>query len=89
MIQRVIGILKIQPLKFCNANRLIYLPTIDFAVSALNRPVVVAVIVNGAFAIEQQTIFASLQCQSSVGAEEELIAHFGVCIGMFTVRIGA
>jgi hypothetical protein len=63
--------------------------TVDFAVSAVNRPVVVAVVVHSAFSVEQQTIFARFQCQSSVRAEEELIAMIWMFVGVFAMRIRA
>lgn len=63
--------------------------TIEFPFSTVDRPVVVAVIVNAAFAIEQQTVLTSLLCQGAIGAEEELIAALGMCIGLNAIRFGA
>lgn len=53
-------------------------------VAALDRPIVVAVIVHRSFAVEQQAVLALLQRQRAVGAEEELVTVLGV-----TVRLDA
>ena len=62
--------------------------TIVFAVAAvrLEVPVVCAVVVCCSSAGEDQAVLASLQCQRSVGAEEELIAVFGVSVSLLSDR---
>lgn len=62
--------------------------TIEFPFSTVDRPVVVAVIVNAAFTVEQQTVLTRLLCQGAVGAEEELIAALRMCIGLNAIRLG-
>ncbi|CAH1724153.1 unnamed protein product [Aphis gossypii] len=56
-----------------------------FAISALDGPVVVAVVVGGAFAVVQQTVAALFECQSAVRAQVELIAIIGVGVRLFAV----
>lgn len=56
--------------------------------TTLNGPIVVAVIVDGAFAIKEQTIFTSFKCQCAVSAQEELVTVIGVTVGEFTVWLG-
>lgn len=62
---------------------------IVFALAAIDRPVVVAVIVNGTFAVEQQSVFARFQRQRAVGAQEELVAELGVAVRLDAVLFGA
>lgn len=57
----------------------------EFAVATVDGPVVVAMVVDSAFAIKQQTIFARFQCQGSICAEEKLVTMVGMQIGLFTV----
>lgn len=56
---------------------------------AVDRPVVVAVIVDRAFAVEEQTVLARLQGQGAIGAEEELITVLGVGVGLHAILLGA
>lgn len=60
-----------------------------FAFAAIHRPIVVAMVVNGTLAIEEQTILACLQRQSSIRAEEELIAVLRVSVRLDAVLFGA
>lgn len=48
---------------------------------AISYPVVVAVVVNSALAVEKQAVLACFERQGSVGAEEELIADLGMRVG--------
>lgn len=68
-----------------NSSRL----TIEFASSALNSPIVVAVIVNVAFAIEQKTILARFQRQRAICAQEKLITIIWMSVSLFAIRIRA
>lgn len=63
--------------------------TIVFANATVNGPIVIAVVVNGTFAIEQQTIFACFQRQRSICAQEELITIIGVSVSLFAIRFRA
>lgn len=63
--------------------------TIVFTFAALNRPIVIAVVVNSAFAIEQQSVFTSFQCQRAVRAKEELIAVFWMSVSLLAEWFGA
>lgn len=49
--------------------------TVSLPLPAINSPVVVAVVVYGTFAIEQQSILAHFDSQSAVRAQEELVAE--------------
>uniref|UniRef100_A0A182V9U5 Uncharacterized protein n=1 Tax=Anopheles merus TaxID=30066 RepID=A0A182V9U5_ANOME len=46
----------------------------ELAVTAVDRPVVVAVVVDRTLAVEQQPVLARLERERTVGAEEELVA---------------
>lgn len=59
--------------------------TFRFAISAFDGPVVVAVVVGGAFSVVQQTVAALFECQSAVRAQVELIAIIGVGVRLFAV----
>lgn len=48
---------------------------------AISYPVVVAVVVNSALAVEKQAVLACFESQGPVGAEEELIADLGMRVG--------
>lgn len=63
--------------------------TIVFTFTTLNGPIVVAVVMNATFAIEQQAVFTSFQCQRSILAEEELIAVLRVSVRLLAIRLGA
>ena len=52
--------------------------TVSFPGTAVDSPVVVAVVVHGAFAVEQETVLAGFHRQGTVGAKEELVAELGV-----------
>lgn len=73
----------------CATKRWIAFLTIKFTLSTLDRPIVVAVIVNSAFSIEQQSVFACLQRQCTIGAQEELIAMFWMSISLNAFWFGA
>jgi len=60
-------------------------PTFGFAVAAIDGPMVVAVVVGGAFAVVQQTVAALFQRQSAVRAQVELIAIIGVGVRLFAM----
>ena len=59
------------------------------ALAAVDGPVVVAMIMHGALAVEEQSVLAGLQAQGAVGAEEEGVAVLGVGVGVHAVRIRA
>lgn len=63
--------------------------TIPLATLAVHRPVVVAVVVHRALAVEEQPVLAGLQGQGAVGAEEELVAVLRVGVGLDAVLLGA
>lgn len=58
------------------------------AFSAIDSPVVVAMIMNAALSIEQQSILAGLQRQGSVRAEEEVIAVLWMGISLLAILFG-
>lgn len=64
-------------------------PTISLASLAVDAPVVVAVVVHGALAVEQQAVLAGLQGEGAVGALEELVAADGVMVQLQAVVLGA
>lgn len=57
----------------------------ELARATVYGPVVVAVVVDGTLSIEQQTVFARLQRQGSVRAEEELVTVVGMQVGLLSV----
>lgn len=62
--------------------------TIKLAFSAIDGPVVVAVVVDGALAVEQQAVLAVLLGQGAVGAEEEVVAEVRMGIGLLAMLLG-
>lgn len=50
----------------------------ELAVATIDGPVIVAVVVDGTFSVEQQSIFTRFQSQGSVCAEEELVTMIRV-----------
>jgi len=52
-------------------------------------PVVVTVVVNGSLPIEQKTILASLQGQSPILAQIELVTEFGMGMSCYSIGIRA
>jgi len=60
---------------------------IMFTLSAIDGPIVVAMIVDRSFAIEQQSVLACLQRQSSIGTEEEEMTILGMSIGLLAVLL--
>lgn len=54
--------------------------------TAIDGPIVVAVVMDGTLAVKQQTIFARFQRQCSVRAEEELVTVVGMQVGLLSVR---
>lgn len=61
--------------------------TIEFSCSTINGPVIVAVVVCISLSIEQQTIFASFQCQCAICAQEELVTVVWVCVGLMESKL--
>lgn len=61
--------------------------TIEFSFATFDGPIVIAVIVNGSFAIEKQTILARFQGNRTVGAQEKLVTIFRVSIGLSSIVI--
>lgn len=59
-------------------NKILRILTVSFPLSAVNRPVVVAVVVDSALAVEQKAVLACLYGEGTVCAEEELIAELWV-----------
>jgi len=59
------------------------------SLAAVSGPVIVAVFVNGAFAVEEKTIAARLQSQRSVGAFVELVTVLRVGVQLQTERFRA
>lgn len=57
--------------------------------TAIDGPVVVAVVMDGTLSVKQQTVFARFQRQRSVRAQEELVTVVGMQIGLFAVRLRA
>lgn len=57
----------------------------EFARTAIDGPVVVAMVVDSTLSIEQQTIFARFQRQCSIRAEEELVTVVGMQVGLLSV----
>lgn len=57
--------------------------------TAVDGPVVVAVVMDGTLSVKQQTVFARLQRQRSVGAQEELVTVVGMQVGLLAVRLRA
>lgn len=57
----------------------------ELARTTVYGPVVVAVVVDGTLSIEQQTVFARLQRQGSVRAQEELVTVVGMQVGLLSV----
>lgn len=60
-----------------------------FAFATVDGPVVVAVIVHGALAVEEQSVLARLQRQRAVGAQEELVTVLRVSVRLDAVLLGA
>lgn len=60
--------------------------TFEETVTAIDSPVIVAVIVNGSFAIEEETILTSLECQRAVSAFVKLITVFRVRVQLEAIR---
>lgn len=56
--------------------------------TTVNGPVVIAVVVDGAFAVEEKTVLASFQGQGAIGAQEEGIAVLGMGVGENSIWIG-
>lgn len=54
--------------------------------TAIDGPIVVAVVMDGTLAVKQQTIFARFQRQCSVRTEEELVTVVGMQVGLLSVR---
>lgn len=52
--------------------------TVSFPVSALNSPVIIAVIMDIALAVKEQPVLATLVCQRAIDTQVELIAVLGV-----------
>ena len=50
---------------------------------------VVAVVVHGPLAVEQQSVLTHLLGQRAVGAEVEVVAQVGVGVGLDTMLLGA
>lgn len=57
----------------------------ELARTTVYGPVVVAMVVDGTLSIEQQTVFARLQRQGSVRAQEELVTVVGMQVGLLSV----
>lgn len=61
--------------------------TVSGAMTAVDGPVVVAVVVYGSLAVEQQSVLASLKGQGAVCAQEEGVAVRGMSVGEYSIRI--
>lgn len=60
-----------------------------FTFATVDGPVIVAMVMNCALSVEQQTILAVLECQSSIGAQEELVAVLWMGVSEHAVRVWA
>lgn len=63
--------------------------TIPLAALTIHRPVVVAMVVHRALAVEEEAVLAGLQGQGAVGAEEELVAVLRVGVSLDAILFWA
>lgn len=63
-----------------------FILTISFPFSAFRSPVVIAVVVHGPLAVEEQAVFAGLHRQRPIRAEEELVAELWVRVRLRYVK---
>lgn len=63
--------------------------TVSLPGSAVDGPVVIAVLVDVALSVEEESIFAVLEGESAVGALEEVVAQLRVGVGLHAIRLGA
>lgn len=50
---------------------------------------VIAVVVNGAFAVKEESVLALFHGQGAVGAQEEQVAGLGMGVGLYSVLFRA
>jgi hypothetical protein len=63
--------------------------TFKETIAAVSGPVVIAKVVDGSSAIEEQSIFASFQCERAVGALVKLVAVLRVGVRLESVILRA
>jgi hypothetical protein len=63
--------------------------TLSLPGSAVDGPVVIAVLVDVALSVEEESIFAVLEAERAVGALEEVVAQLRVGVGLHAMLFGA
>jgi hypothetical protein len=63
--------------------------TLSLPGSAVDGPVVIAVLVDVALSVEEESIFAVLEGERAVGALEEVVAQLRVGVGLHAMLFGA
>lgn len=61
---------------------------VRLAIPAMYGPVIVAVVVNGSVAVEEQSVLAVLEGQGAVRAEEKRVADLGMRVREDSVWLG-
>jgi hypothetical protein len=63
--------------------------TLSLPGSAVDGPVVIAMLVDVALSVEEESIFAVLEGERAVGALEEVVAQLRVGVGLHAMLLGA